>query len=249
MFGKKKTVLIVDDDKDICRTLKDIFSLKGYEAETVYDGSEAVKLIKKKRFDIVLIDLVMEKMNGVETVRELHRLNAGVSPFIITAYSDHQHVKKVMASGVLGVFEKPLDLKRLIKICDEEIARKTKRKVQNKVMEKTILIVDDDADTRRILTDILTEKGYLVGSVNNGYAALAYLKTKSPHILILDLMMPEKDGLEILSTIKTLSPYTKIVIYTGFQKYEHSVYAREADAFLLKSDDPEKLLQIVEEML
>lgn len=110
-----------------------------------------------------------------------------------------------------------------------------------------IMIADDNINVRQTLSDLLTEKGYLVETVKNGYELLAYLKEKSPHIIILDLMMPEKDGTEILSTIKGMSPYSKIIIYTGFQRYEHSAYARIADKFLLKTEDIEKLLQAIEE--
>ena len=110
------------------------------------------------------------------------------------------------------------------------------------------MIADDNQRICQTLVDILTQKGYLVETVKNGYELLIYLKVHTPQILILDLMMPEKDGVEILDTVKGSSPEVKIIIYTGFRRYEHSLYAREADRFLVKSDDPEKLLQAIEEM-
>lgn len=112
-----------------------------------------------------------------------------------------------------------------------------------------IVIADDDVGIRTTLIDILTEKNYAIDAVQDGYELLANLKKKSPQIIILDLMMPEKDGIEVLSTIKSISPNTKIIIYTGFKKYENSIYARSADRFLLKGETPEKLLQTIEELL
>ena len=112
-----------------------------------------------------------------------------------------------------------------------------------------IVIADDSPDICQTWKDILTEKGYAVETVNNGYEILACLKEDPPHILILDLMMPEKGGIEILATIKAISPDTKIIIYTGFQKYEDSAYARIADKFLLKDNDPGKLLQVISEIV
>lgn len=111
-----------------------------------------------------------------------------------------------------------------------------------------IVIADDNLAIRQTLKDILTEKGYLADEVKDGYELLTYLKKNSPQIIILDLMMPEKDGLEVFSALKCVAPKVKIIVYTGFQKYEHSTYTDMADRFLLKSGNPEALLQAIAEL-
>ena len=111
-----------------------------------------------------------------------------------------------------------------------------------------ILIADDNPNVCQTLKDILSEKGYLVETVMDGYDVLAYLKKNLPHIIILDLMMPNKDGAEIISSIKSIAPNTKIIIYTAFSRYEGSMYASTVDKFLLKSGNPENLLQAIEEL-
>lgn len=111
-----------------------------------------------------------------------------------------------------------------------------------------IIIADDNPNIRQTLKDILMEKGYSVETVKNGYELLAYLKEKSPHIVVLDLIMPGKDGIAIFATIKCISPNAKIIIYTGFQKYKNSVYARKADRFLLKSGNPKMLVQSIADL-
>ena len=112
-----------------------------------------------------------------------------------------------------------------------------------------ILIADDNPNIRQTLTDILVERGYAVESVSDGYELLNHLRKKNPDVLILDLIMPQKDGFEVFSTVKGISPSTKIIIYTGFQRYEYSLYAKSADKFLLKSESPKKLLEAIEEMV
>ena len=112
-----------------------------------------------------------------------------------------------------------------------------------------ILVADDNPNIRRTLKDILTEKGYAVETVNDGYELLAYLKQKSPHVLVLDLIMPQKDGMEVFSAVRRISPDTRIIIYTGFQKYEHTLFAKTADRFLLKSESPEKLLRAIQDVI
>lgn len=112
-----------------------------------------------------------------------------------------------------------------------------------------VLVADDNPHIRQTLKDILTEKGYAVETVSDGYELLAYLKGRAPQVLILDLIMPQKDGLEVFSAVRHASPDTKIIIYTAFQKYESTLFAKSADRFLLKSQSPEKLIRAIEEVL
>lgn len=112
-----------------------------------------------------------------------------------------------------------------------------------------IVVADDNLLIQESLKDIFTESGFAVDTASNGYELLAYLKDRSADIVILDLMMPGKDGLEIVSTIKAVCPSIKILIYTGFQKYETSLCTRGADGFLLKEKGPEKLLQLIKDFL
>lgn len=112
----------------------------------------------------------------------------------------------------------------------------------------SVLIADDNANIRQTVKDILMERGYAVETVKDGYDLLNYLRNKSPQVLVLDLIMPQKDGIEVFSAIKGIAPETKIIIYTAFQRYEYSLYAQTADKFLLKSDSPEKLLEAIEEI-
>ncbi|MBI4971672.1 MAG: response regulator [Candidatus Omnitrophica bacterium] len=112
-----------------------------------------------------------------------------------------------------------------------------------------IVIADDNPGIRQTLRDILTEKEYQVDTVENGYELIAYLRENNPKIVILDMMMPEKDGTEVFNTIRSIQSGIKIIIYTGFQRYENSVYAHSAEKFLLKDENPEKLLRAIEELM
>ncbi|MFQ5952127.1 MAG: response regulator [Candidatus Omnitrophota bacterium] len=113
---------------------------------------------------------------------------------------------------------------------------------------RKVVIADDNKRICDVVKGILGEEGYEVDAVYNGYELLAYLENNNPSIIILDLMMPEKNGLSVLSTIKQMSPYSRIIIYTGYQEYENSVYARTADRFLVKGGNLDNLVQVVEEL-
>ena len=110
---------------------------------------------------------------------------------------------------------------------------------------RKVVIADDNKEMCALVIAILADKGYDADSVYNGYELLAYLEKNNPSVIILDLMMPEKDGLSILHTLKQVAPYSRIIIYTGYREYEKSVYARTADRFLIKGGSIEELIDAV----
>ena len=110
-----------------------------------------------------------------------------------------------------------------------------------------ILIADDNSNIRESLIDILAERDYSTEAVSNGYELLDSIRMRQPHIIILDLIMPGKDGVEILPAIKCVAPKAKVIIYTAFSRYENSVYSEMADKFLLKTDSPEDIIKIIDE--
>ncbi|MBD3379968.1 MAG: response regulator [Candidatus Omnitrophica bacterium] len=125
---------------------------------------------------------------------------------------------------------------------------RTEAKVSDMARAKKIVIADDNREMCDLVQDIFSENGYEVDCVHNGYELMSYLENNSPSVIILDLMMPEKDGISVLGSLKQLSPYSRIIIYTGYQEYEKSVYARAVDRFLVKGKSIEELIEAVDEL-
>ncbi|OGX23162.1 MAG: hypothetical protein A3J51_05105 [Omnitrophica WOR_2 bacterium RIFCSPHIGHO2_02_FULL_45_21] len=115
--------------------------------------------------------------------------------------------------------------------------------------KKAIVIADDNANIRLTLKDILTDSGYVIDTVKDGYELVAYLKKSQPQLVILDLIMPEKDGIEVFDCLKCLQPETKVIIYTAYQKYTDSLYARRADRFVLKNSPVQELLEAIKDLI
>jgi YesN/AraC family two-component response regulator len=68
-------------------------------------------------------------------------------------------------------------------------------------------------------------------------------------VVILDLIMPDKGGISIFDTVRSVSPLSKLIIYTGYTSYQHSIFAREADGFINKTDGAQKLIDTLKELL
>ncbi|MFH1784668.1 MAG: response regulator [bacterium] len=123
MKNKSRSLLIIDDNADMCYVLKEIFSAEGYITQSATSGREAVRLTQKNRFDIVLTDLIMEGMDGVETIKKLKKVLPEALYFVMTAYRSDDRVKESRACGVLEVFEKPFDIAKVIKVLNTAVGK------------------------------------------------------------------------------------------------------------------------------
>ncbi len=116
--------------------------------------------------------------------------------------------------------------------------------------KKKIVIADDNHELCDLLKTILEGEGYGVEIVYDGLSLIAYLKdTQDVEAVILDLIMPETNGMSIFDTVRSISPASRLIIYTGYTSYRHSVFGREADAFINKADGPESLIEALRKLL
>lgn len=117
---------------------------------------------------------------------------------------------------------------------------------------KKILLIEDDLDTRTLYADILKNGGYEVDTSPDGQEGLLQAQSGSYDIVLLDIMLPTIDGLEVLSVLKKEKPSLKVVLFTNLSSENLIEQAQKkgADAFILKSDiDPDKLLEQIKNLI
>jgi len=112
-------------------------------------------------------------------------------------------------------------------------------------MERTVLVVEDDRELAGVLADALSEYGYRVECAHDGAVAMARLENERPSAIILDLLMPEMDGLEFLGSRRDnrILSNIPVIVLTGQRGMTHKARALDADIVLEK---PVKLLMLVE---
>jgi DNA-binding response OmpR family regulator len=120
-----------------------------------------------------------------------------------------------------------------------------------KEKKKTILVIDDDKSILRTFTRILQKDGYEVAVAETGKEALEKAETGRYDLALVDVRLPDMDGIDLLNKMqKTMGGTVKIMI-TGFPSLENGVKALDegADAYLVKPVRPEELLMLIEEKL
>jgi DNA-binding NtrC family response regulator len=109
-----------------------------------------------------------------------------------------------------------------------------------------ILFVDDDDNQRESYRIRLERRGYRVRAANGADAAMQALREERPDVVILDIAMPERDGLSALQELLDAEPGLPVVIHTAYPSYAESFLAWAADAYVTKSQDMNPLLRAIE---
>ena len=113
-------ILIVDDEEEILTMLKRYLEMEGYEVTTSPNPLEAVELMKKHLYNLVITDIRMPGMTGIELLKTLREINPLTNVYIITGYSNMSYVVECLARGAYDYFTKPFaDMDGLLKSISE----------------------------------------------------------------------------------------------------------------------------------
>ncbi|MGD0072423.1 MAG: response regulator [Candidatus Bathyarchaeia archaeon] len=114
-----------------------------------------------------------------------------------------------------------------------------------------IIIVDDDENIRKTMKTILEYEGYIVDLAATGNEAIEMTQETAYNIALLDIRLPDMEGVELLKLIKDNVPRTRKIMVTGYPSMQNAISAlnKNADAYLVKPVDVEKLLNMVKEQL
>lgn len=150
-------ILIVDDEKIALKNLEHVMKKEGYEVSGTQSGQNALKLLDEQRFDVVLTDLRMEKVDGMQILKRCHELYPDTEVIMITGYATLQSVVNAMKQGAFYYIAKPFKLDEVRKVVKEAI-EKVKLKKENAQLREQIekyqgkvKIITQDANIQRLL--------------------------------------------------------------------------------------------------
>lgn len=240
-MAERGKVLVVDDEKEFCKNLKDILEIENNEVTIAYDGFKAIELVKKNDFDLVIMDVKMPVMNGVETFKKMKKIAPDTPVIMVTAYAVEELLREALRNGAFGIMKKPLDFDKLFRLIDQAIPDGA-----------LILAVDDDKDFCTNIKDNLEEKGFRVSVAYDGNAAIKKAHEENFDVILLDMKLPPINGLETYLLIRDIRPNVIVIIITGYPK-EMGDLAREAiekNAYICleKPIDMDNLISIIKQI-
>ncbi len=222
-------VLVVDDNKINLKVALKLLSNYGIHAEAVESGFDCLeRLGSGEVYDLILLDDMMPKMSGVETLKKIRETVIYDMPVIaLTANALSGMKEKYLADGFDDYLSKPIEKNELYRILINHLHSKTsvvdlpkvrkdeesKIKISESISEKKdniidtsdrkrILVVDDNKLNIKIATKLLSDKNVIIDSALSGSEAIDKCRDNVYDLILMDIMMPEMDGVETLHHIK-----------------------------------------------
>lgn len=234
------SILVVDDEADSCCNLSDILTDLGYQVDTALDGFAALELVRKKPYDIALLDLKMPGMDGLTLYREIRKICSSTVALVVTAYASKATSEEALAAGAWQVLAKPVDFACLLALVEEALG------------QPLVLLVDDDPDLCANLWDLLRERGYRVAVAYDEEDAARHLQEHDFTIVLIDMKLPRGDGGQVFQQVRQINPQARTIVITGHRleldPLVQRVLAEGADAVCYKPFDVPRLLSTLEQL-
>jgi PAS domain S-box-containing protein len=203
--GGENVVLIVDDDPVARDVMARLLAKEGFKTVTAASGLEGLQLARKLRPAVITLDVIMPEMDGWAVLSAL-KSSEDVSeiPVVMVTMTDDRHTGYVL--GAADYLTKPIDPGRLSGVVNRHLSPGAR-----------VVIVDDDPSARQLTGRLLRKAGWKVSEANNGRVALQRIAEATPDLIIIDLMMPEMDGFDLIDALRrdSATHSTPIVVVTA----------------------------------
>lgn len=236
----KPNILICEDDKDIASLLNMLLEQENYYADISYNARQTKQLLNERDYDILLLDLILPDEDGISLIKEIREnMNTKDLPIIVVSVKAKEGAKEL--DGHFAVFDwidKPIQKDKLIDALNRALIEKFD-------VRPKMLHVEDDEDVRKITQAILGNDIY-ISQASTLKEARDLLVLDNFDILLLDIELPDGNGLELLDLLNK-NPEAQNIITVIFSAHNVSDnIAKQVDAVLLKSNTSNNdLLKIV----
>lgn len=203
MTEKTRYFLLVDDERKFLETISDRIRLKGFEPLLAASGEEAVEMARKYEIYAAVVDYKMPEMDGIATITKLKELHPNIKTILLTGYGDEK-IEQTADALDTAYFEKD-QMGRFWGFVTG-MARKG----------PTILLVDDEKKFLDTIADRIRLKGFEPLLANSGKEAIDIARNEKIQAAVVDLKMPDMDGMATIAKLKEIHPNIETVLLTGF---------------------------------
>jgi DNA-binding response OmpR family regulator len=223
------TLLVIDDDRLHCDLLQAVFSRQGYQVTTATSGREGLALFHQNKPHVTLLDLRMTEMDGLAVLKEIRVQDPQAGVIILGGRATEVQENQARELRVTDFLRKGLSLDVLIGAV-HRVAQQARRIYETRAQRgggeadetpsESILVVDDEVLVRDLLVRFLALRGYRVYAAKDGVEALRMAEEVKPDLIMLGLISPEMNGVEVLRALRAREYAGSTIILTGSQNEE-----------------------------
>lgn len=253
-------ILLVDDQETNLLVLKTLLEKKLHSTtcDKAMNGEEAVEMVRKNQYNIILMDIEMPKMNGIIAVKEIRKFNQD-TPIIACSSKDLESViEDLKSSGFNGYVAKTSSHSALLKMVSKWGVVKLieaileKDSITDSLHKKRVLLADDEESNLLITAKYLTSHQADVDKARDGIEVLEMVKKNNYDLILMDIQMPNIDGIAAIEEIRRFQQknslkHTPIIAITGDNGTTqiHKILNAGFDDYFIKGNDYDDLSNIV----
>ena len=256
-MSKRIPVLLIEGDDDLRESIRANLERNDFKVYTAENGLTGIEAAGKYKLRLVLLNGMEESEQVVSALK--HNFDTSHIPiFMLTKAEPIEGKKRASEIGVDSYITKSSvdeNLGEIIKLKLENYETVTK-KIQQKtkrLKKITVLVIDDEDDIRKLIKYRLYSEGFKVYTAEDGPSGIKAARKYKPRLILLDVMMPAMDGLEVLLNLKWNKKTKHIPVFMltakGSMGDIDSAFARRADDYIIKPFDGEKLGKTIKEKL
>lgn len=196
--------LVVDDDRMLAQTLGEILELKGWSVAVANSGTDAVRVAAREPFDVILMDVRMPGMDGVDAFKAMKATHPDIRVILMTAYTAEDRVGEAQREGVLRVLSKPVDVPSLLQLVSDAAGNTS-----------PVLLIDQDDQFLDSLAGALKARGLDVVKARNLSHATEVMKEQRSVAVLLHMHIDSDTVREAVLAVRRGNPSLAFILHSG----------------------------------
>jgi CheY-like chemotaxis protein len=197
-------ILVIDDDEVARELMQHYLAEQHFQVATASNGMDGLQMARDLMPNVIVLDIMMPQVDGWTVLSTLKTdPDLGHIPVIMLSMVNDRRTG--YALGASDYLVKPVQPSHLATVLNKYRPRLLDQ-------ESSILVVEDEPNTRLMIRDILEQQGFVVTEAENGLAGLLRVKERRPSMILLDLMMPEMDGFTFLDALRQMENMQEIPV-------------------------------------
>jgi two-component system, cell cycle response regulator len=248
-------ILVIDDNPTNLKLACEVLECEGYEVVRAIDAEKAKEMIASRLPDLILMDIGLPGMDGLTFTRILKAddLTKHIPIVALTAFAMKGDSLKAFEAGCDGYISKPIDIRRFPQQIAEYLQQSGEKNTALDHSHINVMVIEDEPINRKLACIVLEAEGHRVTRAETAETALLFIKKRKPDVIILDLRLPEMDGLSLTRKLKqdAETSHIPIIAITAYPESwsEQEVLRAGCNLYIVKPIDTRTLIAQVKETI
>jgi DNA-binding response OmpR family regulator len=236
---KEGLILVIEDEDIIASLMKDNLEQWGYEVMVASSGTEGLRRAEYLKPDIITLDIMMPGLDGLQVLQKLkqNKVTRRIPVLLLSVAGDAKC--EGLRLGAVDFFKKPLDFKRLNK------------RIKELTQRETVLVIENEENILKLIETRLSSLGFKTIGALDGSSAILKAKESLPDLILIDYLLPKRDGFEVIGELKkdNLTSDIPVIVFSGYMQENLDKEILGIDKFLGKRFSVDELAREVVDTL